>query len=118
MTAGEFEERVATALRKRGWVTGPSFKGIGMDMFACAPDGAHACIQCHSGKNLVEAYAIRDIIDGKKRYGCQTAAVVTEGGYTWTAISIAAEGKIRLMRYSEETGALEYAYPFVYGTPW
>ncbi len=70
MTAREFEERVAFALRKRGWVTGQSFKGIGMDMFAYTPDGTTACIQFHNGKNPVEAYAIQEIIEGKKLLSC------------------------------------------------
>ena len=118
MNAREFEERVATALRKRGWVIIHSFDGAGANLIACVPDGTRACVQCSYGDSCVTDYAVLLSVQAKKFYDCPIAVVVTTGEYTGLARTAAYENEVRLMRFIEETGNLEYAQELSWLIPW
>ena len=109
MTASEFEQRVATALEKRGWVIIHSFDGVGTNMIASVPNGTRACIQCRNGVSWVTDYDVLLSVQAKKFYECPIAVVVTTGSYTELARVAAYENEVQLMWFVEETGKLEYA---------
>lgn len=117
MTEGEFKERVATALRKRGWTIIHSIKGVGTDLTAYVPDGTMACIQC-CHEAWVTDYAVMLSVKAKAFYNCPIAVIVTTGKYTDAARSIAYENEVRLMRFVEESGKLEYAQKLDWLVQW
>ena len=117
MTSREFEERVAAALRKRGWVIIQSFDGVGTSFTAWVPDGTRACVQCCPG-TWVTDYTVSLSVEAKKLYNCQIAVVVTTGSYTGLARSVAYENEVRLMRFSESSGKLEYAQKLDWLVQW
>jgi HJR/Mrr/RecB family endonuclease len=79
MTAPEFEAAVVALLELGGYdnvVRSGGFKGQGVDLIAHA-DGVHTAVQTTRSAHPVGVAAVRALIDGRKRLGCEQALAVT-----------------------------------------
>ncbi len=98
MTATEFEAAVVALLKLGGYddvVRSGGFKGKGVDLIARA-GGVHTAVQTTRSAHPVGVAAVRALIDGRKRLGCEQALAVTNNFFWPEAEQCAAEWEVEL----------------------
>jgi HJR/Mrr/RecB family endonuclease len=101
-----FERRCAEYLREKGWsaVLTPRTGDQGVDVIA-DKSGARVAIQCKLYSGAVGNKAVQEVIAGRIYYGADTAAVVSNAGFTRSAIELAHRSNVHLMHFTELAGA-------------
>ena len=98
MTAPEFEAAVVALLELAGYddvVASGGFKGKGVDLMAGA-DGERTAVQATRSAHPVGVAAVRALIDGRKRLGCERGLAVTNNFFWPEAEQCAAEWEVEL----------------------
>ncbi len=91
MTGTEFEDYVATRVRRAGWqVTFTSVIGdYGVDLIA-QRDGKSVAIQCKRHAKPVGVAAVQQVVSGARHHGCTKSIVVSNQEFTQAAKQLAA----------------------------
>lgn len=90
MTGTEFEDYVATRLRRAGWrVTFTPLSGdYGVDLIA-EKSGKSVAIQCKRHGNSVGVAAVQQVVSGARHHGCTKSIVVSNQEFTQAAKQLA-----------------------------
>lgn len=90
MTGVEFERYVAKLLVKQGYshVSLTERYDYGVDIIA-EKDGIKWGIQVKRHKNLVKAFAVRQVVTALRKYNCDRAMVVTNSQFSRVAVELA-----------------------------
>lgn len=96
LSPAEFEEAVASILRRNGWkdvkVQGGS-GDLGADVIGTDPDGRRVVVQAkrYAASNKVGSQEVQVLIGSQRIHRADRAMIVTTSGYTAAAVELAGE---------------------------
>jgi restriction system protein len=102
-TGIKYELHCMEILEKAFWkVTKTAATGDqGIDLIAVHQSGPRVCIQCKYHEKPVGNIAVQEVVAGRSYYSGSHAAVVSESGFTKSAIDLAASTNVMLLSANE-----------------
>ncbi len=103
ITGRDFERYVADALLRRGIAVEcrmtKASGDYGADIVIVTCQGVRVCIQCKYYSQNVGVKAVQEVFSAKAIYACSEAWVITNNGFTSSAISLAETLNVTLIPY-------------------